>query len=317
MFEFEWWPLIFLLPLPWLVKLGVKKQDTTDQSLTIPFYSQLSKVQLLHKQGHAFNLNHLLLTLAWIFLLLAAMKPIWVDEGLKLPVKGRDIMLAIDLSGSMKQNDFVVDGRRVNRLHVVKKAAKVFVNARKKDRIGLIVFGSQAFLYAPLTFDKNLILQYLAESQIAMAGQQTAIGDAIVVAIKHFRDNKKQDNEERTLVLLTDGTSNAGAITPQDATQLAKEENIKVYTIGMGNAGGGFFRQGIDEATLKTIAKQTGGLYFRARDTNSLKAIYQAIDKLEQKKVEDKFYRPRLDLFYYPLTLFLFLLSFLLIRKNR
>ena len=314
MFEFEWWQLIFLLPLPWLISLLTKKENPNHRSLKIPFFNQLEASNVLTTYRQSFDFNHFILWLAWLALLLSVMKPIWVDDQIKLPIKGRDIMMAIDLSGSMKQNDFVLNGQRVDRLTVVKKAAKQFIQARKHDRLGLILFGDKAFLYAPLTFDKALILQYLSESQIGIAGQKTAIGDAIVLAIKHFRDNQKQDDEQRTLVLLTDGTNNAGAITPQYATQLAKEEHIRIYTIGLGNSRG-FFRQNIDENTLKVIAKETNGLYFRAKDTKSLNKIYQAINKLEKRVLEDKFYRPKEDLFYYPLTIFLFLLSFLLIRK--
>lgn len=312
MFEFDFWYLGFLLPLPILFLLLSKKSTKTSLSLVVPFFSELDKATTLNNQTIRFSIESFLLVLAWSALILAVMKPVWIDEGIKLPIKGRDIMLAIDLSGSMKQQDFAINGRRSNRFNVVKVAAQSFIKARKHDRLGLVVFGTQAFLYAPLTFDKSLLLEYLSGAQINMAGSKTAIGDAIVLALKHFIDNKKQDDERRILVLLTDGENTAGRIGVPKATELAKEENIKIYTIGMGSKR---FRRGIDEKSLKNIAKQTDGLYFHAHNTKGLYKIYKEIDRLEQKKVEEKTYRPSKDLFYYPLVAFLFFMSVLLLRK--
>lgn len=320
MFEFEWLFLGLLFVLPWLVFGRDKNTQTASSvSLELPFFDQLDKGGILSNNISKFNFDKSLLWLAWLGLVLAAMKPIWIDEGIKLPLKGRDVMLSIDLSGSMREQDFTLNGARVDRLTVVKAAARQFIKARKKDRLGLIVFGDKAYLYAPLTFDKSLILQYLDDSVIGLAGQKTAMYDSIVLAIEHFRDNKKGDDEVRTLVVLTDGENTAGQISKEKAISLAKEEHIKIYTIGLGGDGrGGFFRRaGVDEATLKLIASETGGGYYRARDTKSLNNIYGEINKLEQQKVEDKFYRPKKDLFYYPLILFLFSLFLILLRKCR
>lgn len=314
MFEFEWWYLAILIPLPLLLLLLNKQKQPLGTSLTLPFFRVLDNSHILARSNFSLELNTLLLGLAWLALLLAAMKPVWIDEGIKLPIKARDIVLAVDLSNSMKERDFVLNGVPSNRLSVVKGAAQLFIKARKHDRLGLIVFGTQAFLYAPLTFDKSLLLQYLNEVQINMAGKDTAIGDAIVLAIKHFIDNKKQSEEVRTLILLTDGQNTAGAVKPEVATELAKGENIKIYTIGMGRRS--FFGRSFDEASLKHIANATDGLYFHADNTQSLYKIYEDINRLEQKKVEDKIYRPKQDLFYYPLSVFLLLLVLLLVRKS-
>ncbi len=313
MFVFEFYQLLALIPLP-LLWLLASKRKSTQTSLTVPFFAQLEENNLLTGEQTQINKQSLLLWLAWLCLILAAMKPIWIDDGIKLPIKGRDIMLAIDLSGSMRHTDFTLNGRRVTRLAVVKNAAQKFIKARKYDRLGLVVFGSNAFLYSPLTFDKSLLLEYLNDAQINMAGQNTAIGDAILLAIEHFINNKKQSAEKRTLILLTDGENTAGSIKPNEASELASQENIKIYTIGMGKKRD-FFSRGIDEATLKNIAKTTNGEYFRAANSNSLNKVYRDIDRLEQKKIENKIYRPRHDLFYYPLTAFLLTLCSLLLRK--
>ncbi len=319
MFDIEYPYLAFMLLLPLLFRLLTTKKTRQSTSVEHPFFDNLDKNNALNSSKYYFSVSDFLLYLAFLFLVLAAMKPIWIDEGKKIPIKGRDIMLALDLSGSMRERDFVVNNKRLDRLGVVKIAAKKFIQARTSDRIGLIVFGSEAFLYAPLTFDKQLIIKYLDESHINMAGQQTAIGDAIVLAIKHFRDNKKNDNEIRTLILLTDGASNAGAISPDDAIKLAKEDNVKIHTIGLGANRVSFFgiSSGVDEASLKRIANETGGVYFRAQNTQKLQSIYKAINKLEQRKLESKLYRPKKDLFHYPLAIFLLLLSLLLAIKCR
>lgn len=319
MFDIELPYLAVLALLPLLFRLLAKANKSQQGvSIKLPFFAHIDN-NILNNNKNNLSLNYLLLYLAWLALVLASMKVVWIDEGAKIPIKGRDIMLAIDLSGSMKERDFVVNNTRLDRLSVVKIAAKKFIEKRLTDRIGLIVFGSKAFLYTPLTFDKKIVNQYLGDSSINMAGPKTAIGDAIALAIKHFRDNKKQDDEIRTLVLLTDGANNAGAISPDDATKLAKEDNIRIHTIGLGSDNRGFFgfRSGVDEEALKRIAKETGGVYFRAKNTKKLSQIYTAIDKLEQKKLEDKFYRPKKDLFYYPLAVFLLLLSLLLLKKCR
>ncbi|SFV63716.1 BatA (Bacteroides aerotolerance operon) [hydrothermal vent metagenome] len=304
--EFEWWFLFSLLPLPLLVYWFIPSRKQNDSAIIMPFINIEDINHTKSNYSVLKNYNLWLLLFAWLALILAVSRPIWVGDLVKLPQEGKDVILAVDLSGSMQERDFSYAGRRLNRLDVVKIAANEFIEKRHKDRIGLIVFGSQAYLYAPLTFDTKLIKQFLKESQIRMAGEKTAIGDAIAMAIKHFREvNKKNSKKEKILVLLTDGANSAGVITPNKAIQLAKLENIKIYTIGLGsNSRSWFRRSSIDIGLLKRIASSTGGQFFHATNTRNLQKIYTALDKLETSKEKAKSFRPKKDLFYYPLSAF-------------
>lgn len=320
MFEFDWAFLFYLSPLPLLIYWLFPSAKQTGSAILVPFFQQnISDTHLKVRVLNSFK--PWLLFLIWLLLLTAASRPIFVGDLVKLPLEGKDVILAVDLSGSMKERDFSYAGRRLNRLEVVKIAANEFINKRKKDRIGLVVFGTEAYLYAPLTFDTNLIKQFLKESQIRMAGEKTAIGDSIAMSIKHFREVNKDSKKQKILILLTDGANSAGHISPNKAIELAKLENLKIYTIGLGsNQRRGWFSRGsIDEGLLKRIASQTGGQYFRATNTQNLKQIYTALDKLETSKEKNKSYRPKKDLFFYPLSAF-FTLSLILLllrfRKN-
>lgn len=316
MFEFEWAYLLFLLPLPVILHLLKNTQNHTGFSIRLPIFANLSDLADFSRARYYLNTKQILLWLLWVFLLLAVSKPIWIDELVELPIKGRDIILNIDLSESMSQKDFKLDNRRIDRLSGVKKTALDFVDRRKNDRIGLVVFGSKAFLYSPLTFDKNIIKSYLQQAQIKMAGPKTAIGDSIIVAIKHFQDNQQAGNT-RALILLTDGQNTAGSVDVVQATQIAKEQNIKIYTIGL-DAGRNIFARsgGVDEGALKYIAQQTGGLYFRAQNINALRQIYNKVDALEKNAAENLTYKVHKDLFFYPLTVFLLLLIVLIFRRK-
>ncbi len=313
-FRFEWLYLLFLLPLPVVLYWLKSTQSATGFGIRLPLFSSLNAFEDFSNNRQRLNIRQALLWLAWVFLLLAIAKPIWIDELVELPTKGRDIILSIDLSNSMSERDFVIDGRWVNRLSGVKKTALDFVNQRKGDRIGLVVFGSKAFLYSPLTFDKNIIKSYLHQLQINMAGQDTAIGDSIIVATEHFQDNQ-QASKPRALILLTDGQNTAGHISVEQATAIAREQNIKIYTIGL-DARRSIFATGIDEAALRDIAKQTGGLYFLAQNTDALAQIYAKVDALEKDSEEKLTYQIYKDLFFYPLFVFLLLLILLMLRRE-
>jgi Ca-activated chloride channel family protein len=216
-------------------------------------------------------------------------------------------MLALDLSGSMAIEDFDVAGRQVDRLRVVNAVAREFVQNRSGDRVGLVLFGSRAYLQAPLTFDRTTVVGMLDEAAIGLAGEETAIGDAIGLAVKHLRDRPA---EERVLVLLSDGANNAGMLDPLEAAELAAENDVRIYSIGIGageqtiqtpfglhTISGG----DLDEATLFRIAELTGGDYFRARDTQALVEIYHRIDVLEPTEGEAAMLRPSRELFFWPL----------------
>jgi Ca-activated chloride channel family protein len=256
--------------------------------------------------------------LVWLLLVVAAARPQWLGEARALPVSGRDLLLAVDVSGSMRLRDFRVNNRIVTRLDATKYVAGEFIKERKGDRVGLILFGRQAYLQTPLTFDRRTVSILLGEAFIGIAGNETAIGDAIGLAIKRLRDKPAQS---RVLILLTDGANTAGAIDPLRAAALASREGVKVYTIGIGadrDAGRSLFNLGrrsasssLDEESLRKIAEQTGGRYFRARDTRELNEIYRTLDKLEPADVDTEGFRPVRSLFHWPLGLALALSALL------
>jgi len=247
-------------------------------------------------------------TLVWLLLTVAAARPQWVGEIENLPVTGRDLLLAVDISGSMDTQDMVWQNRTVNRLTVVKQVAGDFVERRRGDRVGLILFGSRAYLQTPLTFDTQTTATLLQESEIGLAGRETAIGDAIGLAVKRLRQDAAA---ERVLVLLTDGANTAGEVQPLQAAEFAAREGLTIYTVGVGADRmevQDFFGKrminpsaDLDEDTLTKIAERTGGRYFRARDTASLEKIYQILDELEPVQSDVEVIRPVDELFYWPL----------------
>ncbi len=315
------WPLVFLLlPLPLLVRWLVKPAEvSTTGALKVPFYKRLTSAARAGSRGRTTHWFRLLVASAiWLLLVTALARPVYVGPETPLPIEGRNVMMAIDLSGSMGGEDFALDGLPTTRLAVVKDAAQDFIARRKGDRIGLVLFSDRAYLQAPLTFDRKVVGQLLNEAQVGLTGQKTAIGDAIAVAVKRLKDRPA---DSRVLVLLTDGASNAGTMDPLQAAKLAKDLGIRIYTIGVG-AGPqaidtGFGRQivdlsrDLDEVTLKKIADETGGRYFRARDVAGLSRIYSEIDRLEPVKDKPKTIRPTIALFYWPLGAAL-VLTFLL-----
>ena len=247
------------------------------------------------------------------------MRPQWVGDVMSIPVSGRDLMLAVDLSGSMQEEDFVLKGERVDRLTATKSVAGDFIERRVGDRIGLILFGERAYLQVPFTFDRKTVKTLLYEAEIGLAGKATAIGDAIGLAVKRLRE---RDESNRVLVLLTDGANTTGTVAPKEAAQLAAAEGLKIYTIGVG-ADEMLVRDlfgmrkvnpsaELDEETLKTIAGITGGRYFRARDTRELEEIYRLLDKLEPVAEEARPFRPRKALYYWPLAGAVFIAALLL-----
>jgi len=250
-----------------------------------------------------------MLWLAWLLLLSAAARPQHVGEAVSLPVSGRDLMLAVDISGSMQQKDLQLGGRAVARIAVVKRVVSDFIDRRAGDRMGLVLFGTQAYLQAPLTFDRATLQRLLDEAPIGIAGGKTAIGDAIGLAVKRLRDRPEHN---RVLVLLTDGANNVGEVQPRTAAELAAQAGVTIYTVGIGTERGEpsdmlRFRLGggsdLDEETLAAIAETTGGRYFRARSTTELAEIYRILDALEPIAQPDETWRPVRELFHWPLAL--------------
>lgn len=241
--------------------------------------------------------------LAWALLVLAAARPQWVGDPIHLPIEGRDLLLAVDISGSMATEDMRLGNRVSDRLNAVKAVAGDFIERRRGDRLGLILFGRNAYLQTPLTFDRATVRTLLNEAAIGLAGKETALGDAIGLAVKKLRDRPEGD---RVLILLTDGANTAGEVEPLKAAQLAASEGVRVHTIGVGADAVGLFgraRSGgdLDEATLQAIAQHTGGRYFRARDLGSLQSIYALLDELEPVAGDAQSFRPVAELYAWPL----------------
>jgi len=244
--------------------------------------------------------------LAWALLVLAAARHQWLGEPVSLPVSGRDLMLAVDVSGSMQQEDYRLGNRPANRLDVVKAVAGRFIERREGDRLGLILFGSRAYLQPPLTYDRDTVRTMLDDSVIGLAGRETAIGDAIALAVKRL---EQQPEDNRVLILLTDGANTAGNIAPLDAARLAARAKVRIYTIGIGGGPVGvrspfgmLLQHGsdLDPATLKAIAEETGGRYFQSTDTAQLEQVYDELDRLEPSVRDQRSYRPMQSLFMWP-----------------
>ncbi len=319
------WPwLALLLPLPLLVQRFWPAAQSEEAALRVPFFQRWQALgQRQARQGGSGNRGTLaLLWVLWICLLLAAARPIWIGDPVELPKSGRDLMLAVDLSGSMRVEDMQVGNNLVRRIDAVRTVGADFISRRQGDRVGLILFGSNAYVQSPLTFDVATVEQFLLDAQIGFAGQETAIGDAIGLAVKRLRERPAQS---RVLVLLTDGQDTASTISTMDSARLAQGLGIRIYTIGIGAdqlALPGLFGSSfgsrrvnpssdMDEAALQEIANSTGGRYFRARDPQELAGIYQLLDELEPIELEAATYRPRQALGHWPLLLAL-LLSFAL-----
>jgi len=303
-------PWVFLLlPLPALVWWLLPPAPERGGGMRIPFYGQLQGLAGPTAGAGSWKSTLVLSAkaLAWALLVAAAAQPRWMGAAQTVSTEGRDLMLALDLSGSMATEDFTVRGRPIDRFSVVRAVARQFTLDREGDRVGLVLFGTRAFLQAPVTPDLETVAKLLEESEVGLAGEETAIGDAIGLAVKHLRERPA---EQRVLLLLSDGENNAGRLDPGKAAALARDAGIRIYTIGVG-ADSGVARFGqtlapgrgdLDETTLRALADATGGTYFRANDTESLLHVYAAIDKLEPTAGESTTVRPMRVLFYWPLA---------------
>ncbi|MBB6521635.1 vWA domain-containing protein [Pseudoteredinibacter isoporae] len=321
MLEFLW-PWVFALaPLPFLLRKILPAKQDSSAALKVPFYQQLAQSQ---ESKHTPLWQILLLSIIWLCLLVACARPIWIGDPVELPASGRDLLLAVDISGSMKTADMNIDGEQVPRLWAVKSVVGDFVERRKHDRLGLVLFGTQAYLQAPLTFDRATVKQLLDEAQLGFAGEKTAIGDAIGLAIKRLRERPA---DSRVLILLTDGANTAGEVAPLQAAELAKQTHVKIYTIGVGADqmttpgifGSSFGSRTInpsldlDEESLQKIAQLTGGRYFRARNPEDLQKIYALLDELEPIEQAEETFRPRKSFTHWPLGIALALIALFLL----
>ncbi|SFB51999.1 Ca-activated chloride channel family protein [Pseudomonas sp. NFIX10] len=323
MFEFAW-PWVFaLLPLPWLMRLVLPAADSGEPALKVSFLGDLEG--LVGRRARA-NLptwrQQAPFILLWLLLLIAAARPQWLGEPLPIAASGRDLLVAVDVSGSMDFPDMQWKDEDVSRLALVQHMLGDFLEGREGDRVGLILFGSQAYLQAPLTFDRRTVRRWLDEARIGIAGKNTAIGDAIGLALKRLR---QRPAHSRVLILVTDGANNGGEIDPLTAARLAADEGVKIYPIGIGadpeqSGTAGFLGVNpsldLDEASLKDIAQVTGGRYFRAQDGEQLLAIKTTLDQLEPVTQQPTQARPALALYHWPLAAALLLSLWLVVRAR-
>lgn len=315
MFEFAL-PWVFaLLPLPLLARRFLPKSEPLSSALKVPYYQQLPR-----KKGSssANRFNLFLLWLLWVLLVTAAARPQWYGEPITQTTSARDLLIAVDISGSMETPDMILNGNPAMRITAVKQVVGNFVRRRQGDRLGLVLFGTRAYLQAPLTFDRETVNTLLDEAQIGFAGQGTAIGDAIGLSVKRLT---QRPAEQRVLILLTDGANTAGEVSPLKAAELAKQAGVTVYTVGVGAEemvqpgllGSRFGARRVnpsrdlDSETLQAIADNTGGQYFRAHNPQELEQIYAELDRLEPVDQEAETYRPLKSLYIWPLTLALLL----------
>jgi Ca-activated chloride channel homolog len=311
MWTLAWGWILLALPLPWLVRRLVPGDALDrDAALKVPMAAEFADLAGL--RGPALRKEWRLAALwsVWLLALLAAARPQFVGDPIALPMTGRDLLLSVDLSGSMEEQDFQLQGQWVDRLTATKAVVKDFIDRRVGDRIGLILFGREAYLQTPLTFDRKTVQTLLDESVIGLAGKETAIGDSIGLAIRTL-DDAGVDAGRRVLILLTDGANTAGAVEPLKAADLAAQRKMVIYTIGIGADAltvRSLFglRQinpsaDLDEATLTAIADKTGGRYFRARDTEEFAQIYKILDELEPAESDERGFRPITELFFWPL----------------
>ncbi len=319
--ELVWaWPWCALaLPLPLLVRLFLPPRSVQGgRALRVP---DLSRFGIDGKESSTPGLDLLsvlLLLVMWCCLVAAAARPQALGKPLTVPQEVRDLLLAIDISPSMETADIVVGGRRTTRIAAVREVARVFVEGRGGDRVGLLLFGSRAYVQTPLTTDHATVQHFIDEADTHLAGDRTAIGDAIGLSVKRLRDRPEQS---RVLILLTDGRNSAGSLSPIDAAGLAADNNIRIHTIGIGGDRGSLFgrlRGGeeIDEVTLTEVAELTGGLYFRARNRSDLAAIYAEIDQLEPVEDTSETWRPVKELQAWPLAVALLASLLWAIRRN-
>ncbi|GAA5138915.1 vWA domain-containing protein [Thalassotalea piscium] len=301
------WALV-LIPLPLLIYWLPAKSYKEPASLKMPTLVPGIKTQTVNNSRRKTPLW--LLAILWLLIVFSASQPQWLGDAISIPTEGREMMLAVDLSGSMQVEDMNLNGSTVNRLVMLKSLLGDFIGRRVGDRLGLILFADDAYMQTPMTYDRNTVQQMLDEAVLGLVGKQTAIGDAIALAVKRF-DEKKESN--RVLLLLTDGQNTAGKITPEQALELAVAKEITIYTVGIGadvmiqKSLFGARRvnpsSDLDEDSLKRMAEQTNGQYFRARSSEDMSQIYQLLDQLEPVEQDQQQMRPLTALFYYPLAL--------------
>ncbi|TCS40648.1 VWA domain-containing protein [Reinekea marinisedimentorum] len=313
--SFAWPWFLAALPLLWLIPRS--RSSASQGALNHPYLATLANQQQTTPGKRKLPLLWLL---SWLFLVLALMRPQWIGEPITNTQAGRSIFLSVDLSESMLTEDMRWNGQSTYRYKAVQEVVGEFVEQRKGDFLGLVVFGSFAAVQAPLTPDTGAVQALLFDLIPGMAGKSTAIGDGLAQSVKQLRTSKSKD---KIIILLSDGENNAGSVSPSDAITAAQKSDIRVYTIGFGgdaSASSSFFNfmrsSGIDEATLKSIADQTGGQYFRATSAGELKQVFELIDQLETDDKDIDNFRQINELYWLPLTASLLLLGFAQVNRS-
>ena len=304
MIEFAWPWSFLLLPIPFLVWKFFPASHSGQMAMRVPSLSRYrAETQSASHAGRA----PLLLFLCWALLITGIARPEWVGDPRPLPTAGRDLLLAVDISGSMGDDDMLLQSRRMSRIELVKLVLKEFIERREGDRIGLILFGTRPYVQAPLTFDRKTVATLLEEAPLGIAGGRTAIGDAIGLSVKRLLDRPA---DSRVLVLLTDGANNTGELFPTRAAEIAKDADIRIHTIGFSGPGTDFLGRirslgttELDEQSLREVAETTGGEYFRATAGEELEQVYRAIDQLEPTEQDPDTVRPVISYAYIPIGL--------------
>jgi Ca-activated chloride channel family protein len=307
-FELAWPWLLALAPLPLLAaRLLPRARSVMTTALHLPHLGvalpQQADVSPVPRLRRVFAL------LAWLLLVLAAARPQWLGTPEDVPRSGRDLLLAVDTSGSMSIEDMQLGGTAAPRFAAIQAIASDFIHRRAGDRVGLILFGTRAYLLVPLTFDLKTVGKQLIDATIGLAGRETAIGDAVGLAVKRLRDRPQS---QRVLVLLTDGVNTSGELDPAKAIDLAAANGLRIYTIGVGADAmrvSSIFGSRVvnpsadlDEKMLGEMASRTGGRYFRARNSEELADIYRTIDQLEPSADTRQSLRPVDELYWWPLA---------------
>ena len=312
MIMFAYSVAFFLLILPFVFYYTLPAiKGMHGDALRIPFISDLKRISISSGglwtgpvSTSTLSKRFWLVYVIWCFLCLAMARPQIVGDPIMLKNESRNIMLVLDISTSMLEKDFTYSGRRISRLDAVKAVVSGFADKRANDRIGLILFGTRAYLQSPLTFDKAAVKDILWAMQAGMAGDSTSIGDAIALALKNLQQN--HNPKDNVIILLTDGENNDGSLSLAKAIKLAADEGIKIYTIGVGSANTflkmfSLASSGVDEQGLKQLAQATKGNYFRAENTSDLQKVYQIIDTLEPVSNDERYIKEITELYYIPL----------------
>ena len=296
--------LLLLIPLPWLIRRWLPAHHEYKAAVRVPFMQRISRLAGVQAGSSTAVAKRpfsqwLVLSLAWLLVVVALARPQWLEDPVIKELPMRDLLVAVDLSGSMEAEDFTdAGGNVVDRLTAVKQVLDAFFARREGDRVGLILFGTAAFVQVPFTDDLDVVRELLEEAQVRMLGPRTMLGDAMGLAINQF---ERSEVDDRVLIVLTDGNDTGSLVPPDRAAEIARDSDVVVHTIAIGDPTS-TGEQALDEKTLEGIATTTGGRYFHANDREELEKIYAYLDEINPRQVDTQSYRPLTDLYYWPLA---------------